>query len=203
VGVVKAGISAIVLAAGAGRRMGGPKALAPWAGGTFLDAVLETLGRVPAITERIVVLGADAARVAERVPPPGGVTYVVNERWGEAGMLGSVRCGLDACAPAGQPGPGAILIWPVDHPAVQPATIEALVRAADRVAAVPVHRGRRGHPILVGQAAHAAVRSGDLPEGLRSLVRGLGERVHRVPVSDPAVTLGVDTPDDLERLRRS
>jgi molybdenum cofactor cytidylyltransferase len=63
-------VAAVVLAAGEGRRMGGPKALCPLRDGTFASAVLERFDRAD-VASRIVVIGAQAERVAAAAWPAG------------------------------------------------------------------------------------------------------------------------------------
>ena len=59
-----------------------------------------------------------------------------------------------------------------------------------------------GHPIAVGRACWAAMeQAGALPEGARSVLRGLGPAVVRVAVDDAAIRADVDDPDDLAALR--
>src|SRR6266536_1406787 len=113
-------IHALVLAAGRGSRMGGPKALLQMEGETFLARVARLLRR-PGVGAVTAVLGYDAARVAREAAVPPGVELVVNERYDE-GMLTSLLLGLDA-AEARQA--DAVLVHPVDHPLVATETIDA------------------------------------------------------------------------------
>src|SRR5688572_9603339 len=70
-------IAAIVLAAGAGTRIGGPKALLPIGGQTFLARVALTLDR-PGVDATFVVTGHDGARVQARANTPGRVRFLEN-----------------------------------------------------------------------------------------------------------------------------
>ena len=138
-------IAAIVLAAGASERMGQAKADLQMPGGTsFLESILTTLRRlrVPAW----VVVGPDDRRAA-----PPGAELVVNPD-PSRGMLSSLQCGLRALPP----GTGAVIVWPVDHPRVEPGTIATLI-AAQRAHGAPVvlprKDGRRGHPVVFAGGA--------------------------------------------------
>src|SRR5687767_4823749 len=102
-------LAAVILAAGEGRRTGGPKALLRIEGETFLARVARILSR-PAVTTVLAVTGAQAARVAAEAAPP-GLQLVENPRYRE-GMLSSILCGLEAAEAAGAE---AVLIHPVDH----------------------------------------------------------------------------------------
>src|SRR5687768_6650803 len=92
-------VAAIVLAAGEGRRMGGPKALVAFGGRTMLEATAAIFERRD-VAARIVVLGAEAGRVAAAIRLPAETTVVVNDRHAE-GMLTSVWAGLDAALAKG------------------------------------------------------------------------------------------------------
>ena len=109
-------VVAVVLAAGEGRRMGGPKALTPYHGTSFLAHACRLFAR-PGIAAVIAVIGAEATRVrvgsrCRRRPSPSWRTT----RWTE-GMLSSVWRGLDAAEALGAE---AVLLHPVDHPLVAP-----------------------------------------------------------------------------------
>src|SRR5262245_14951815 len=92
-------VAAIVLAAGEGRRIGGPKALLPLRQGSFASEALARFDRADVAT-RVIVLGAEAGRVAAEARLPAGIRVVVNERWRE-GMLTSVWAGLGEAEAAG------------------------------------------------------------------------------------------------------
>ncbi len=179
-------VVAIVLAAGEGRRMGGPKALLPIGEGTFLSRACHLLAR-PGIASVVAVLGAEAERVRAAAGIPAEATVAVNERWRE-GMLTSVWVGLDAAEALGAE---AVLLHPVDNPFVSPATIDAVVVAmtAGAEIAVPSHAGRRGHPAgfaardlarpsrgTTGPGGEGRSRAGPGPGRSRPRGRGLPRR---------------------------
>jgi CTP:molybdopterin cytidylyltransferase MocA len=187
-------VAAIVLAAGEGRRMGGPKALVPLRDGTFASAAVGCLERAD-VAARVVVLGAQAERVARCAGLPPGVAVVVNARWTE-GMLTSVWAGLDAAEPLGV---DAVLLHPVDNPLVAPATVTAVLEALAQgaIIAVPSHGGRRGHPAGFARAAWPALRAAALDGGARSVLAQRPEWVVHVPAG-PDCLVDIDTPEALE-----
>jgi len=146
-------VHGLVLAAGAGRRYGGPKVLADG----WLLHTLHTLaeGGCAACT---VVLGAEADRARPLVPD--GVGVVVADDWSE-GMGASLRAGLAALADC-----EAVLVTLVDLPDVGPDVVRRLL---DRplgasVLARATFGGRPGHPVLLGHdhlAGAAASAQGD------------------------------------------
>jgi CTP:molybdopterin cytidylyltransferase MocA len=191
-------VVAIVLAAGEGRRMGGPKALLRLGGTTFLAHSCRLLAR-PGVAGVVAVLGAEAGRVRTEAGLPADVKVVVNERWRE-GMLTSVWAGLDAAeALEGE----AVLLHPTDNPFVEAATIDAVLDALAGGAeiAVPSHAGRRGHPAGFARSVWPELRAAPLEGGARSVVAARPERVVHVPAGPDALA-DIDTPDDLARRPR-
>jgi CTP:molybdopterin cytidylyltransferase MocA len=191
-------VVAIVLAAGEGRRMGGPKALLPLGEGTFLAHACRLFAR-PGVASVVAVLGAQAQRVRAEAGLPAGVTAVVNGRW-RLGMLTSVWKGLDAAeALAGD----AVLLHPVDNPFVEPATIDAVIAALAGGAeiAVPGHGGRRGHPAGFARAAFSALRAAPIDQGARAVLAQDPRRVVHVPAGEDCL-VDLDEPRDLAEARR-
>ncbi len=192
-------IVAVVLAAGKSRRMGGrPKALLPIEGESFLVRCVWLLRR-PGISAVVAVLGHEATRVAEEagLPSAGAPRLVVNDRHRE-GMLSSVLRGL---AEAEKLGAEAVLLHPVDHPLVEPATVDAVIAALEAGAciAVPTYRGGRGHPGGFAAACWAKLRDAPADRGARTVLTDHPHWVSHVP-GCPGSVSGVNTPEDFERL---
>jgi CTP:molybdopterin cytidylyltransferase MocA len=188
-------IAAVVLAAGRGRRAGGPKALLRYGETTFLEHAVRLFSR-PGIDRIVAVLGHEAARIREAVPLPAEVVVTVNEDY-DSGMLGSVLRGLDAAGGLAD----AVLLHPVDHPLVEPETILRVAEAlrGGAVIAVPSHGGRRGHPGGFATAAWGSLRSASKAVGAREVLAAHPEWITHV-AGGPGCVAGVDTPDDYRRL---
>jgi CTP:molybdopterin cytidylyltransferase MocA len=177
----------LVLAGGAGRRWGGPKA---WArlpdGTTFLDAALRTLTEAGAAT----VVATLPPGSSERHDP--GARTVALPRPG-LDMFSSLVAGLEVLEPVA--GWEAVVVLPVDHPLVGAATVRALV-AAGPPAAIPTLGGRHGHPICMWRPVARAVVDGSRPgPTLREVLRAAG--AHDVPVPDPGVRANCNSPEAL------
>lgn len=187
---------AVVLAAGLSRRMGREKVLLPFGGSTMLGTVLSKLGGA-GIEAVVVVVRPDLAGAAAAARGA-GAGVVVNPR-PEGEMIESIRLGV-AALPADV---DAFFVWPADHPAVRPDTLEGLAaRAARSRAVIPVFEGRRGHPALVGADFRAAIGEVPARDGLRRLWRDRADAVEELSVNDPGVLENLDDPDSYERARR-
>ena len=186
---------AVVLAAGAGRRMGGPKALLRVGGESFLARAGRVLAR-PGVAFTLAVIGHQAERVAAEAAAPEPVALLVNGGY-EAGMLSSILLGLDAAEARGA---DAVLLHPVDHPLVAPETVDRVVAALREgaVVAVPTHGPRRGHPGGFARASWAALRAAPPERGARAVLAEHPEWVVHVP-GDPFCVAGIETPADYER----
>jgi CTP:molybdopterin cytidylyltransferase MocA len=181
-------IAGLLLAAGAGRRYGQPKALVEYDGGLLIEHAVDTL-RTGGCSPVVVVLGAEAQEVRERATLT-GTTIVDNERW-VTGMGSSLRVGLAALDPTPAT---AVVVLLVDTPGITPGAVARLVASAGQEAlASATYQGRRGHPVLLGRAhwrAVAAQATGD--EGARRYL--VAHHAVRVPCDDVADPTDLDRP---------
>jgi CTP:molybdopterin cytidylyltransferase MocA len=181
----------LVLAAGAGRRYGMPKALVLYQGRLLVQRAAATLA-AGGCDDVLVVLGAEADRV--RAAAPDLRRTVENPDW-PTGMASSLRAGLAAAA--GTPAAAAVVLL-VDMPGVTPPAVRRLVALADPGAlAMGGYGNRRGHPVLLGRdhwAGVAATATGD--RGARDYLRANDDIVRVVPVGDVADDTDIDVPPD-------
>ncbi len=182
-------VDGLLLAAGAGTRMGRPKALVVGDDGTpWLVAALGRLhdGGCRRVT---VVLGAAAAEAATLMEGA-DAQVVVAADWAE-GMSASLRTGLAALDPDAD----AALVTLVDLPDVTADVIGRVVATATGpdVLARAAYDGTPGHPVLIGRAHWAGViatATGD--HGARHYLKP--REVVQVECGDLATGRDVDTP---------
>lgn len=187
-------ITGILLAAGAGRRFGPDtqKLLATLPDGRcVIEAAAANLraacGHVIAVARRDSQL-LETLRAA-------GCEVVINERADE-GMGTSIAAGVAASAEA-----GGWLIALGDMPAIQPATIRAILgeRPAEDVIVMPAFNGRRGHPVRFARCHGAALGALEGDRGARSVVERYAQHLVILETTDPGVLADIDTPADLGR----
>jgi molybdenum cofactor cytidylyltransferase len=182
-------VAGILLAAGEGRRFGGPKALADWHGRPLVRHVA-TLARRAGLDPLIVVVGAQAEAVRRALQGlPAQV--VENPNWRE-GMSRSIQAGLQAL-PANVE---AFVLLQVDQPLVRPRWLGRLIevhRAAGRPMVVGLLEEEPRPPALFARPLFPALMALQGDQGGRALVRALPEAVAMVPVPDPSWVMDIDT----------
>jgi CTP:molybdopterin cytidylyltransferase MocA len=178
-------VTGLLLAAGAGSRMGRPKALVPgWLAGA-VDAL-----RDGGCVRVVVVLGARADEARALLPP--GPSVVVAPDW-EAGMSRTLRAGLVALEVGDAL---AALIHLVDLPDVTAEVVRRVLGVGVRedVLARATYDGRPGHPVLLGRDHWAGViEGGDGDTGARGYLAA--RDVIAVECGDLASGRDIDTPD--------
>jgi len=185
-------VAGVLLAAGDGSRLGQPKALLQVAGQTLAArgvAMLRAAGADPVL----VVTGA----VAVDVP---GAVMVHNQRW-RSGMGSSFAAGLTAI-PADS---AAAVVALADQPLVGAVAVQRLISAFDAGASVAVatYAGEPRNPVLIARACWPRaieLAAGDV--GARPFLRAYPELVTLVECGDTGRPDDIDTPEDLDRIRR-
>jgi molybdenum cofactor cytidylyltransferase len=190
-------LAAVILSGGASRRMGTPKALLRYRGGTFLEHLLKVTDH-PRIGWRRVVLGADAGAIVA------GTEFrsdevVINKNW-EDGQLSSIQCGLRSL-PAETDG---MLLCLIDHPLISRELVGELVERfydSGKAIALPVYKGRRGHPVIFASRLYEELLSAPLETGARAVVWAHREGVCEMETNEEGCVLNLNDPDALANAR--
>lgn len=193
----------IVLAAGHGRRMGGPKALLlahgeplvlahvrAWTAAGIAPIVIATSRAIADTVDSLMGSRPDVHVAISDAPDPAGSLLV--------GLEAIVACGeLERAS--------FVAITPVDTLPPADETLRALIDAMcfgpgtePPIAIVPSFGGRGGHPVIASVAWVKSWSSGEsMP--LRDRLRAAGDKVLRLVVEDPRVRSDLDRPEDFER----
>jgi len=187
----------LILAAGRGTRMGGPKALMlangrPW--WQIQHSRVQALGIpttwvVSEAVKKVVLVGAGTAGPPRMVVANDGLP-----------MFSSLVAGLRLLS-----GPDGVFVLPVDTPAsTNRANWEAL--AAPGKVSIPTFQSKKGHPVFLPKAwvvstVKLAQQTPD-PNALR-LDQIISPLAALVPVDDPDVVTNLNSPEDLARYQAS
>jgi molybdenum cofactor cytidylyltransferase len=193
-------IEAILLAAGAARRMSGrDKLLEPVGDRPILRAVAEA-ARASQADRVIAVLPPGAA--ARRAALEGlALDLVEAPDWAE-GMAASLRAGLAAVSTEAE----AVVILLADMPEVTAGHIDRLLAAFDpeegrEICRAVSETGVPGHPVLFGRRFFESLLQLTGDRGARELLRDAPEFVTDVPTPGEGAAIDLDTPEAWEAWR--
>jgi nicotine blue oxidoreductase len=180
-------VAGLVLAAGEGRRFGGPKAVVELDGERLVDRAVRILTE-GGCSPVVVVSGAVPLTVAD-------VDVVPNPLW-PSGMGSSLRVGLAAVTDTPT---SAVVVLLVDTPWIASSAVRRLVEVGQgSPAAIATYKGRRGHPVVLSRpiwSEVAALAEGDV--AAKAWLRSHPESVLEVDCTGLGDPRDVDTPDQL------
>lgn len=181
-------VAAIVLAAGASRRLGTPKQLVRLESETLLERTV----RVALEAGLDPILGVVPAGLVIE-PIPTGMVLVVNHEAAE-GMASSIRAGLRALGTDADSTIG-VVIMACDQPSVTAPHLRKLTSSAGKIVA-SAYSGRKGVPAYFPNTSFEALMAltGDI--GARDLLQDAAT-IH-LPLGE----LDIDTIQDLEQARK-
>ena len=175
--------------------MGAFKPLLPLGGRPMIVRAVESLAGA-GVGPVLVVTGHRAGLVTAALADV-AVSLVHNPDYQNGGMLSSVQAGVRALPPSAS---GLVLMLG-DQPAVKSSSIRRLVESFIRSCApiaIPTHRGRHGHPVVLAGRCIPLVLELAPDQTLKSLMTQFKNEILEVEVDDPAVLSDVDTPADYE-----
>ena len=175
-------IDAIVLTAGASKRLGEPKALVDIHGESLIQILIRKLkGKKLRI---IIVTRVELFNEMEKL----GEKVVINTN-PESGRTGSIQCGIKELKSE------RCLIVPVDRPGFSNATIEKLINLEKT--SCPSKNGKGGHPVILSKEDCEKILSSNPSTPLRDIINPA-----KIEVDDEFLHLNIDFPKDLKKLRK-
>jgi molybdenum cofactor cytidylyltransferase len=184
----------LVLGAGGSKRLGRPKQLLPYGGGTLLGHVVGT-ARACRFDQTLVAIGGAAADVRAGVDLS-GAQVVVNDAYGEgcSSSIAAAMAALDSRA-------GLLVLLPGDQPGITSKTVAGLLAGrGDAPLAICRYDDGPGHPFVFARELFRTLRGLRGDKAVWKLVAAGGDAVAHVPVDGP-VPIDVDTWADYEAVR--
>jgi molybdenum cofactor cytidylyltransferase len=195
-------VVSLILAAGKGERIGGPKALLLWPssrGGGKAEiplAIAHAEARLAAESARaLIVTRGPIVRALLRYVRP-GIELLSSDAGDDLGPAGSIAFGIRRIGDA-----SAVLITPVDTPPARAETVASLLARLEQgdpppIAVRPRYREHAGHPVVARPSALDIYQQPG-PPPLRDHLKTLGDRCVEVEVDDASVRLDLNTPADV------
>jgi len=187
-------VGAVVLAAGASKRMGEPKLLLPWLNKrTIIEHTVEQLIKLR-IDPIVVVIGHysdDIKGALQRWE----VQFTQNRAFKTAELGGSLRAGLNALPMNAS----AALVVLGDQPNIPPKVIQQILMAyaeQQRDIILPQFDGKTGYPVLIARRHWPELLAMKDDSGFEKWLTTHTADALRVPVDTDSIFRSVDTPQD-------
>jgi len=199
----------VILAAGESSRMGRDKALLPWppesdvrmpSNDTFLSAAIRSLALC---TDFVLVVAGHNEPSLAPVAYANGATIVVNPDPGR-GQFSSLQLGLWEVLNRGRDG---AIITLVDRPPVKAATVQSVREAFESApqniwVVVPEFSGKHGHPYIAGREMIEKFLQAPATTTARDVEHQYQDHILYIPVSDPAIGMNINSPEDYAGLNK-
>lgn len=195
-----------LLAAGESRRMGGfPKPLLAWGSSNLGRTLVEAMAR-SSLDHVCVVTGHQSEAVKESLSlvstklPDRRIEFIENVDY-KSGMLGSIQAGV-RYAQRWHEGDAGFMFLLIDQPSVGVELIDRLAaafREGTQPIVVPVHAGRRGHPVVIHSRFAEEILALDPNVGLKQLMQAHAAERRELEAGTDAVVQDIDTPEEYRR----
>jgi molybdenum cofactor cytidylyltransferase len=191
------GVSVLILAAGAARRMNQAKMLLSFENTTILESLIEKVKEInpDAIC---IVTGFFHDAIIEKIKND-QVQFVFNERW-EEGMSGSIKKGL-AYLVQQNPLMNSILIMVADQPFISSALLHGMVQLqleTKKSIIAASYAGINGTPVLFGRDHFSSLEKLMGDKGARSILHQYPNDL--ITVEFPMGEIDIDTEDDYYKM---
>lgn len=188
-------VAAIILAAGRSRRMGKFKPLLPFGHQTVIKSCIDNLQQA-GVDRIVIVIGHRAADVKAHLAAS-SIKFALNPD-PDSPMATSIGLGAGQFSPE----TAALIVTPVDHPAVPGWVIGAVIdewKSGARLVQ-PAYHEQGGHPVLIDGRYREELLRLRPDEGLRGFFHRHRDDIRRLPVDSPYVARDMDTWEDYVRL---
>jgi molybdenum cofactor cytidylyltransferase len=190
----------VIVAAGESKRLGTPKQLLPYQGGTLLNRLIANLKQATDFPI-FLILGASSEKIIEEISAT-DFSITINENWQE-GMASSIRLGIQV-AQKNVPNLEGIMLVVCDQPFIAVANIQALIKLqknSNLPIAASYYANILGTPALFHKSVFPDLLklSGDV--GAKNIIQQRGTEVAKLHFEEGLVD--IDTPEDYQQLLAS
>ena len=189
-------ISAIILSAGEGKRIGFNKALLDWGGEKLINYQIKSLSHKD-VTERIVVIGSESEKVRKTIPR-NGVKIIENKDYLK-GKTSSIKKGISSI----ENKDNDVLLIAVDQPRstdlINDVVNFHVSNPLKEKISMPYKEGHGGHPIIFSNSF-----LGDLSDiseenfGIREVITKNTNSIIRFKTKDFSSNIDINTLEDYE-----
>jgi molybdenum cofactor cytidylyltransferase len=183
-------ISALILAAGSGSRIGTPKLMLEIDGKSFVNVIIDRI-KIAGINNTVCVVSEKTYEWA--IINISDYKIVLNPE-PEKGMISSVFYGMkniDKC--------NGVMIIPVDHPFVETDTYKSLMMESKKNTGAiikPRFDGKSGHPIIIPYELANKIIGDDFSTGLNDVIKKSGCKQVYINVQDNGILKNINKKED-------
>ena len=189
-------ISAIILAAGEGKRIGSTKALLNWGNENLINYQINSLSH-ESITEKIVVVGSESEKVKKSILRNEIKIAENNDYLG--GKTTSIKKGISYIGND----QNDILLIAVDQPRTEDLINKVvdfhITNPLDKKISMPYKEGHGGHPIIFSNLfLNDLSKIKEESFGIREIIKNNSESIIRFKTTDFSSNIDINTSEDYE-----
>ena len=189
-------ISAIILAAGEGKRIGSTKALLNWGNENLINYQINSLSH-ESITEKIVVVGAESEKVKKAILR-NEIKIAENNDY-LSGKTSSIKKGISYIGND----QNDILLIAVDQPRTEDLINKVvnfhITNPLDKKISMPYKEGHGGHPIIFSNLfLDDLSKIKEESFGIREIIKNNSESIIRFKTTDISSNIDINTSEDYE-----
>ena len=189
-------ISAIILAAGEGKRIGSTKALLNWGNENLINYQINSLSH-ESITEKIVVVGSESEKV-KKVILRNEIKIAENNNY-LSGKTSSIKKGISYIGKD----QNDILLMAVDQPRTEDLINKVvdfhITNPLDKKISMPYKEGHGGHPIIFSNLfLNDLSKIKEESFGIREIIKNNSESIIRFKTTDFSSNIDINTSEDYE-----
>jgi len=184
-------ISAVILAAGSGKRIGIPKLKLKHGKDFFVNVVVRNLKSACINDICCVIRNDDLGWFNDNADCS---EYIVNNS-PESGMISSVKLGVEKYLKQ-----DGVLLYPVDHPFVTADTIKRLIgnfKKNNNLVIKPYYKGKSGHPLIIPGILFQYIVNSDNIKTLNEIIKESGLSEIRIDVDDEGILRNINRIEDI------